>query len=360
MTNEAPISGEGSRTNYIGRLHDKQIEALVRSKRLGNFLLVGVRGSGATASLMMLSDQLIDAGLEHQLIPCGSRPDFVPPMARINLVDDLGLIASVSHSEMPLIDSLNSSVSRSLNIITARPSEAEQLRKLLRVSGEILIPPLSRSEAMEFYHELVAQRGGSAALDADFLDLLRNRIERDQLNEPRALHLLARGLLDDRGRLYYRDVKNGNLDIIRPKLITIQASILQRIKEYPNDLVNLSPVEFEQLVGELFEKEGYSIEFTKASRDGGVDIFARKRDLAGESLTIVQCKKYNPDNPVRVGVVREVVGSLNIHNATAAAIFTTSRFTKAAADEATKIRYRLSLNDYFEIMQSIAKHQTNL
>jgi hypothetical protein len=47
---------------------------------------------------------------------------------------------------------------------------------------------------------------------------------------------------------------------------------------------------------------------------------------------------------------------MNIHNATAAALFTTSRFTKAAVDESKQIRHRLSLNDYFEILKNIAKH----
>jgi len=310
---------------------------------------------------MTLSDQLLAAGSEHQLIPCRPERTFVPPMAKINLVDDLDIFALTNYSDRKLIDALNVSSSRSLNIITARTPEAGQLRALLRLSGEISIASLSRPECMEFLQKLVADRGGPAIFNASFLKLFRSQIEMGQFRDPYELNFRAQRLLDDDGRLHYRsNIQDIGLEIVRPKLITVQTSILRRIARHPNELAKLSPIDFERLVGELFEKEGYSVEFTKVSRDGGVDIFAWKRDVAGVSLTIVQCKKHSPENPVRVGVVREVVGSMNIHSATAAAIFTTSYFTKAAADEAMKIRYRLSLNDYFEIMQSIAKHQIHL
>ncbi len=80
---------ENERQSYVSRLHDTRIEALVQSKATGNYLLVGRRGSGKTAALLRVSDILIEAGAEHQLIPCLPDRRMVPPMARINLVDDL-------------------------------------------------------------------------------------------------------------------------------------------------------------------------------------------------------------------------------------------------------------------------------
>jgi HJR/Mrr/RecB family endonuclease len=346
---------------YVRRLHDDRIEALIRSKRTGNYLLIGRAGSGKTSSLMAISDQLINSGMEHQLIPHRGGQQFVPPMARINLVDDLDIAATLGNVHQQLLDDLNNSASRSLNIITTARPEATKLRELLQISDEISIGDLSPVESERLYESFLARVDDGVAADQSFRDSVRAWIGQGRVTDPRALHLLAQSLSGDKRRLHYvSSVQESGLQIFVPKLITVQTSILRRISNRPGEIAKLSPIDFERLIGELFEKEGYSIEFTKKSRDGGVDIFAWKRDIAGESLTIVQCKKNNPNNPVRVGVVREVVGSMNIHSARAAAIFTTSYFTKPAADEATKIRYRLSLNDYFEIMQSISRHQADL
>lgn len=193
------IGAAGRREIYVSRLHDKQLDALVRSKRLGNYLLVGRSGSGKTSSLLTLSDRLIDAGLEHQLIPCSLEKTFVPPMAKINLVDDLDIFNVFNYSDRRLIDSLNASTSRSLNIITARLPEALHLRLLLRISGEMSIASLSQSESMEFYKKFVAQRGGPQTFDASFLELFRSQIEMGQFRDPVELDFGARGLLDDGG-----------------------------------------------------------------------------------------------------------------------------------------------------------------
>ena len=59
---------------------------------------------------------------------------------------------------------------------------------------------------------------------------------------------------------------------------------------------------FEEEVAEIFRLNGYDVEVTKKTGDGGVDLILWKDDMK----TIVQCKHYSA--PIQVGFVRELNG----------------------------------------------------
>ena len=65
--------------------------------------------------------------------------------------------------------------------------------------------------------------------------------------------------------------------------------------------------EFEEFVEKLFRDLGYETELTQASRDGGVDVIARRDDVVGVTTTLyIQCK--NHASPIGVEVVRAIAG----------------------------------------------------
>lgn len=65
--------------------------------------------------------------------------------------------------------------------------------------------------------------------------------------------------------------------------------------------------EFEQWLGELLEAQGFRVQRTKRSRDGGIDLLATKTDLIGIlNKLYVQCKNHS--EPVGVQVIRELRG----------------------------------------------------
>lgn len=67
--------------------------------------------------------------------------------------------------------------------------------------------------------------------------------------------------------------------------------------------------EFEEWIANLFRGLGFSVELTQSSRDGGIDLFCRSRDVVGvESILCVQCKNYS--SALGVEPVRELVGCL--------------------------------------------------
>ncbi|ASK98518.1 restriction endonuclease [Xanthomonas campestris pv. merremiae] len=84
--------------------------------------------------------------------------------------------------------------------------------------------------------------------------------------------------------------------------------------------------QFEQLVGEAFRRQGYSVEETGlGGADGGIDLMLRKDGRR----TLVQCKQWKRQQ-VGVSVVREMYGLLTHHQAHAVKIACIGTYTKDA------------------------------
>jgi restriction system protein len=90
------------------------------------------------------------------------------------------------------------------------------------------------------------------------------------------------------------------------------------------NLMDLSPLDFEQLIANLFRSMGLETELTKASHDGGIDCFAYDRDpiLGGE--IVIQAKRYR--HTVSVSVVRDLFGAVQDRRAMKGILVTTSGY----------------------------------
>ena len=73
-------------------------------------------------------------------------------------------------------------------------------------------------------------------------------------------------------------------------------------------MYSLTPRQFEQVVAELLEKQGYDVELTPPSKDGGKDIYVAKKTSLGRFLYLVECKKYGRGRPVGVELIRQLYG----------------------------------------------------
>jgi restriction system protein len=100
---------------------------------------------------------------------------------------------------------------------------------------------------------------------------------------------------------------------------------------------------------ELLDRLGYSVTLTPASKDGGKDIYAARKDHLGSFLYIVECKKYAPDNRIGVGIIRHLNGVVQAEQATAGILATTSFFTSGAREFQRRIAHQISLKDYVAI-----------
>lgn len=95
-------------------------------------------------------------------------------------------------------------------------------------------------------------------------------------------------------------------------------------REPRNGLAKLSWAEFEELVGELFRRRGFSIKQTgKAGPDGGVDVELRRDG----KLYLVQCKHWH-SRRVTVDKARALFGVMAARQAAGGFLVTSGRFTE--------------------------------
>lgn len=83
----------------------------------------------------------------------------------------------------------------------------------------------------------------------------------------------------------------------------------KRKSDFTEDYGGMSGVEFEEHVKHLLEHKKWKVESTPLTRDGGIDLIARRHDDIGlEIILYIQCK--NHASPVGVDVIRELNGVL--------------------------------------------------
>lgn len=148
----------------------------------------------------------------------------------------------------------------------------------------------------------------------------------------------------------YKNEKSVEKEAIsKSDILIVDGELVNYFKNNPDKVYELSPRQFEELVAGILTDLGYSVELTAQSADGGIDIFATQKSVIGESLLIVDCKRYAPNNRVGVEIVRSIFGICEQRRATMAMIATTSFFTKPAQEFQKGIIHRLSLKDYNDL-----------
>jgi Restriction endonuclease len=130
---------------------------------------------------------------------------------------------------------------------------------------------------------------------------------------------------------------------------SVTTEVLDLLATKPQLLHSLTPRQFEEVMAELFARQGYDVTLTAATKDGGADLFVLDNKSLGSMLYVVECKKYRADRPVGVGVVRGLFGVVQSSRATAGILATTSYFTRGAKEYQRDLRYQLSLRDFAQI-----------
>lgn len=109
------------------------------------------------------------------------------------------------------------------------------------------------------------------------------------------------------------------------------SELMRFVSRHPGKLYEVSSREFEQIIAEILRGFGFEVELTQKTRDGGRDIIAFSADkLKVRTKYIVECKRYSPDNPVRVELVRPLYGVQQQERAQHSLLATTSYFTADA------------------------------
>ena len=151
---------------------------------------------------------------------------------------------------------------------------------------------------------------------------------------------------------YVNDVKQIALD----NEIVVNQSILERINDY-DDLFSISPYKFENLVGEILEKQGFDVKITQRSKDGGRDILSILKTPIGEMLTIVECKQYSRHRKIGIDIVERLLWICEHQDhASKAMIVTTSEFTRGCYNLKDIYKYKLELKDIGNVIDWISHY----
>ncbi len=146
--------------------------------------------------------------------------------------------------------------------------------------------------------------------------------------------------------------------ILQVDLSDINDELIRHLATRPEKMRDLSPRKFEELVAALFRAKGYEVVLTPATRDGGIDMRAFHRSSVGTCLTLIECKRYSPQRPVSVDVVRGLYGVTESEGATRGLLVTTSSFTKDAKSFQDKNKYRIQLADNEALQAWLREHRT--
>lgn len=117
-------------------------------------------------------------------------------------------------------------------------------------------------------------------------------------------------------------------DMVDPRFIE-EADVLSGLDPRQN-LMELTPKEFETLITNLFTKMGLEARVTQSSRDGGVDCVAFDNRAIFGGKVIIQAKRYK--NTVPVSAVRDLFGTVHNEGASKGILVTTSGFGRASFD----------------------------
>jgi HJR/Mrr/RecB family endonuclease len=137
-------------------------------------------------------------------------------------------------------------------------------------------------------------------------------------------------------------------------LDVVDINLYKLIVKQPELLKTMDWRIFELLLADILKTLGYDIELTKATHDGGIDLFAVKGDSEfGVHRYLLQAKRYK--NKVQVEPVRSLLFLHNQYRATKSCLATTAHFTKGAWILANNYKWQLELKDYEEIYRWVKR-----
>jgi hypothetical protein len=127
--------------------------------------------------------------------------------------------------------------------------------------------------------------------------------------------------------------------------------IIYDIYKDNSNLSSLTCWEFEEMIAELLDKQGFKVELTQKTKDNGYDIIALMNVRMHNPLKfLVECKRYT-NRKVGVDVIRSFKEVIDIEKANRGIIVTTSYFTKGAWDKQREIPYLLDYRDKDKVIE---------
>jgi len=138
------------------------------------------------------------------------------------------------------------------------------------------------------------------------------------------------------------------------QLDPIDLALYRALRQHPALLKTLDWRKFEELLADILETFGYEVELMQGTKDGGVDIFALRKDGdLGSHRYLVQAKRWR--RKVGVEPVQRLLFQHTHHKPTKSCLATTAEFTRGAWSLADEYQWQLELRDYNGLREWIEK-----
>ena len=348
---------------FVGR--QKEMEWLFDHSNAGTKVIAisGAGGVGKTTLVKAFMDNLHTSS-RHLIWTIRSHPDqtMVELVGRIDK-----LYRTQNYPETLAIDEVEGLSGRDISTVVGRLLNIKAIRQLIFVSRGRLKIPHTDSIQLEPFGDTDVEEMLKSLLGGDFSEDIIAKASATTGGSPILLSLLARLLRGRDPQETLRILNGQQYDLqqglilpnrkliaeIRPQIISTNASLVERLRQQPQSVYELSPRKFEELVAELLSDLGYMVELTPTSRDGGKDILAYLPTPHGRVLCLVEVKRYRQDRPVGVALIRQLYETLIDADASSAMLVTTSSFTAGAVEFQQKHEYKLALRDYGNVVQWI-------
>ena len=114
--------------------------------------------------------------------------------------------------------------------------------------------------------------------------------------------------------------------------------------------------EFERLIAELLERDGWTVTLMRGTKDGGIDVVSSRADpILGSLKAIWQAKRFSEGRKVQLHHARELTGVVEREKATKGVLVTTTALTRGALDWIRQDEFRLSAKEGTEIRKWIER-----
>lgn len=139
---------------------------------------------------------------------------------------------------------------------------------------------------------------------------------------------------------------------------TITVELVSNLARHPEDLYEIKPRQFEELIAEVLASYGWQVDLTSTTRDGGYDLFATSSDVAGvQSSWIIECKRYRQDRSVGIEVARALYGVRDLVMPAGMLMLATTSFFSRGVQALKASRYDLELRDYAGIIEWLNEYR---
>lgn len=232
-----------------------------------------------------------------------------------------------------LMNLSNPEFTQTLNILSKRASE---LNKALITSLQPTILAYdsikeSISKIIVPFEEMYSNLGNEISILADamkaisipVLDLYSDNVSDDELDINETNNKIVTEIFQPDSEKAIDDEESPIIT-----LSPVNDQVLKYLSEHPESFYQLTDNDFEVVMAEIYSKLGYNVTRTKATRDGGKDLIIRIPEILGDFIYYVECKKYNPKRPIGVGIIRNLVGTVNTDRVNGGILATTSFFTR--------------------------------